>query len=532
MPAPTFSLPVSGTAPNQTSSRSGLETAVNAVISSLDARWLAQAVGAIPLISATGTQAIIASIPEAFSDQPIASGVSVELQVPATVDAPTLTVAGVGPYPILDANGAALPAGWWITGRRVVLRLMVGGAWRVTSGLGMSVSELTALSGQVPAAQGALAGLVRALNDPRQSVRLRLIGDSITWGSNATGVGASDPRTGQLTDPRASLDAPSYANLLRKWLAGAYFSPTISEQGPGWARYRSKAWMPVADDAAAWPVYNFGTGAASPRVTGSGGAMGAYLDVVLGTEMRFAFTGDGITVKFARVAQAGAIGRIMIDGVQVGADIDLNGAAAFGHEVSVSVPYGAHTVALRCSAGPSNARWRIEAVTINRLLQVANDGIIGRNVTQWLPGGGLLTGAQVQDHEWVMINLGTNSRITQPGTINEPLKVTSGLIEIVQALQTAGKSVILLTPNLATGTMDVDGSPSTYSFGQRDVRRAIQDAARQLKVACIDLFGPTYLAHQEGLGVLADGLHPSDLGHSIMAAEIRRAISDAERVIA
>lgn len=63
--------------------------------------------------------------------------------------------------------------------------------------------------------------LQQSLNDPqRPAVKIRLLGDSITWGMRVSGEANPDstPRTHSLSDARNNLTSPSWANLLRDYL--------------------------------------------------------------------------------------------------------------------------------------------------------------------------------------------------------------------------------------------------------------------------------------------------------------------------
>lgn len=366
--------------------------------------------------------------------------------------------------------------------------------------------------------------LREACEDRYSGVRLRLIGDSITWGANTTGFGSyTEPSDKLLTDTRLALTAPSYANLLRDWMAATWFSPVISEQGAGWARYRSDAIIAPTETACA----TFATGGSGcTKLTGSGGMLGTYVDVMPGTELRFTMIGDSFTTTFAKLPNSGSQYVVLIDGVQLGSAVSLYAAsAAFGYTMTHSFAYGTHEVALRNTSANSAHRFRLEAITHHRLFQFANDGIIGTSVGNWAPGGNLLTGALAQPHEHLMICLGTNSRSIAEAGVDAPQRVKDGLTAIIGAM--TGKSIILLAPPAVAANGDVEGSPSVYAFPQRDVRRAIAETAEAHGLPFIDLYAPTAMQAVSGIDLVDDNLHPNDAGHAFIAHTIAQALLEA-----
>src|SRR5690606_363672 len=91
----------------------------------------------------------------------------------------------------------------------------------------MFLVPFSALAGGEPK-KTSIGQLYEALAGGRKSLSIRFIGDSITWGANASGTlpfisGRKDPRRRTITDRRAPLDAPSYVNLFRDWIQKHFY---------------------------------------------------------------------------------------------------------------------------------------------------------------------------------------------------------------------------------------------------------------------------------------------------------------------
>ncbi|RVG22982.1 hypothetical protein CN233_30375, partial [Sinorhizobium meliloti] len=95
---------------------------------------------------------------------------------------------------------------------------------------------LTSLTGRVEDLEEqktTMRQFVEILLDGWTSAEICLVGDSITWGVGATGTATSEPRTGELTDPRNNLTSPSWANLFRDYLIANFCSGTLVNPSPG-----------------------------------------------------------------------------------------------------------------------------------------------------------------------------------------------------------------------------------------------------------------------------------------------------------
>ena len=151
MPAPTFNLPVQGSAPNQYTTEEGLETAVNNLSVALDNMRITSTriTGLFELQNVGGTaNAITADVNGALSDLDIGSTLlaKVVLFPQATNTGPvSLSITGDVVRPVLRSGGQQLEAGDFTPGAPVILRRS-GATWRV---FGTLRSDMSVNSGLI-----------------------------------------------------------------------------------------------------------------------------------------------------------------------------------------------------------------------------------------------------------------------------------------------------------------------------------------------------------------------------------------------
>lgn len=125
MPAPTFDLLVSGTAPNQYATEDGLEARLNAA---LEALWgKIHSTGArgwvVPLSTVSGGNTIVATFSAEFADMNVINGQLYVLEQTWTNTGPvTLAVDGAPPLPVRDHLGNELLRGEMVAGARYIIR--------------------------------------------------------------------------------------------------------------------------------------------------------------------------------------------------------------------------------------------------------------------------------------------------------------------------------------------------------------------------------------------------------------------------
>lgn len=385
--------------------------------------------------------------------------------------------------------------------------------------------------------QGAIKKLVAALMDPLHSVYIRLMGDSITWGSGATANSTSTPRNHALADPRNNLDAATWANLLRKYLGRIYAdSSTPIEDAPGsgyFAKTHTLDPTILSDKRFRYihPVTKY------PFVPGIQTRTGPYFGRCVDLEasenyngyLEFDMVGDNLAFLFSSQfyanEEANSIADVYGNDVLLGS-FNYYSAVATWNQVSptLTFPFGKYKISVR---NRSNLNClRLEGVRVTQKIKVANDGISGTNTSEWLPGTALYTGSVQPTDEFVFVQLGTNDRggSTIPKNV---VKTRENLRAIASDLRTVkAKEVILMAANAST-TED----PATYFYTQGDVARETVSLGKELGIDVIDHFTPTSQALAEGQVILADGLHPNDAGYFLMFKNIIRLLEAARTML-
>ncbi|MHC2488973.1 lysophospholipase L1-like esterase [Sinorhizobium meliloti] len=370
---------------------------------------------------------------------------------------------------------------------------------------------------------------VAALNDDLHSISLCLVGDSITWGRIASGNSATDPRTGELTDPRNTIDeavSPSWANLLIGYLVRTFAQGAITSPAAGVAEARKVVIGDVCYDPRFSVQDKFTRGPRPKDVTlrtsgpPSGPLLRRHLDIpntVTATDaLVFEFTGDEFTVVHANLGGAvSATYTIEVDDVIIGDTYEHGLGNAWGFTDTISAAYGNHRVRIWNNSAAQVLR--LEAIKVNRLLRVRNQGIIGRTTNSWLPTGSLYAGVLAAD-EFVLIMLGTNDRLTDSAQINAGVRIRDNLKTIGTELKNDGKTVILQTPPRAIPAEDWP-LKSGLSFDTQEMAMAVRQAAADLGVSVIDNYAEAAVK-TDGSLLNADGLHPNDAGHRAIFTNI------------
>ena len=344
-----------------------------------------------------------------------------------------------------------------------------------------------------------------SLSNELEDVLIRLVGDSITWGMTVTGGGAQDPRAHALTDPRNNLSSPSWANLLHQYLGVRYSSGVMSSPAPGVALYEAPHTIDVTTSGKV-SVINFSTREVVDKtvIADASAALEALCVVPDGHALCFDTVGTGFTLVYRESPGAGSF-TVLVDGMVDSTVTTANAATVYGKTVTLALPFGRHTVELRCTGGVS-----FEAIQRTRKIRVSNDGLIGTNTQEWLPNAGRLPASVSNDDTHVFVQLGTNDRAltTEP---NDPVRTKRNLVAIANYITNVrGKSLVLMAANYA----DLD-YPSMVSakYSQADVARMIAQVASSFGCGYIDNYRATLKQKLAGQAFLADGLHPNDSGH-------------------
>lgn len=364
---------------------------------------------------------------------------------------------------------------------------------------------------------------VEILIDGWTSAEICLVGDSITWGVGATGTAATDPRTGELTDPRNNLTSPTWANLFRDYLIANFCALAGGEvlQNPSPGVGYARRWVEgdfTTEDRFRYISRSSGLDLPKPIVSGGSIDNATYrraLDIPANNSDRaleFKFYGDQAEFYFAGLStDPGATFSVEVDGIVIGTYSHYRSPSQWRQVQAINTTFGQHTV--RIWNNSNTQQLRCELGRHNRRLQVRNQGIIGVQSSRWLPTGTLWSGIAATDNI-VLCQLGTNDRIGASGFSLRPQKLRDNLNTIGAALKAAGKVVVLATPPKAAPTSDFPiVPPPQYNFDTADAAQAVRLAAQDLKVSVIDHFQNFSIDYAT---LLADGIHPNDAGYMVI----------------
>jgi hypothetical protein len=167
----------------------------------------------------------------------------------------------------------------------------------------------------------------------------------------------------------------------------------------------------------------------------------------------------------------------------------------------------------------NNARriFRAEAIIVERVLRVTNQGIIGSDTVGWY--NRLLTNATQEGDSVALVQLGTNDRYLAPTTYgipNGPAMFRRYLEAIVQVLESRRITPILACANAV-------GTESGY-LTMSDVRGVIATCADARGYDFVDHYALTAAQMAKGQNGTADNLHPGEVWHDDMFQGLRYAI--------
>jgi GDSL-like Lipase/Acylhydrolase family len=169
----------------------------------------------------------------------------------------------------------------------------------------------------------------------------------------------------------------------------------------------------------------------------------------------------------------------------------------------------------------------LEAIRTHKKVVITTQGVIGTNARTFATRNFGMFGPSVMTPEtnYVFVQLGTNDRIA-----NRPAQDVQ--VGGVQSFKSELKALLdLITPSadvilMCAGPV-VNNEPPTYAFGMQDARNIIDEVAKEGSLDFIDHFGA--LRQLSPATVLADGLHPNEAGHEMMATNMLNAVRGPAR---
>lgn len=371
------------------------------------------------------------------------------------------------------------------------------------------------------------------LRNPLKSSRIKLIGDSITWGMGSSAVSPTEPRTGYLTDPRNStvFTSKTWANLLRQWIAKVYGNAAITEDRPGSA-YTIKTLMTqwreiyksvkmtsnasvVLTDAQKLAIIDV-------NVSFDTGTCINLLSTTFPTALRpqiieFDVTGDNLSVMYQKqsVGDVNDIIEIYVDNVLVDSFNYYAAASDYTAEKAISFAYGKHTIKLVNKATHASSYCRIAGFKTSKKTWVINEGIIGLSTATLLSRNILESTLDGYD-DVILFMLGTNDRAESGGTEGFKKRLNDALDKITTL--SPNSKVILMSSTYAS----TDAPSSPYKFDMGVVDKIISTVSRERSLIFISQYKGCAQALIDSEAIWSDGLHLNDRGNQLYYQNIRK----------
>lgn len=373
------------------------------------------------------------------------------------------------------------------------------------------------------------------LRNPLKATRIKLIGDSITWGMGSSAVSPTEPRTGYLTDPRNStvFTSKTWANLLRQWIAKVYGNGSITEDRGGSA-YTTKnlctLWREiyaiVKMTSNAGVVLNDAQKLAVVDVNVSFTETGTSVNLLSTTyatalrpqTIEFDVTGDNLSILYQQqnVGDTNDIVDIYVDGTKIDS-FNYYGTSDYTKEKAISFSFGKHTIKLVNTSTNANSFVRLGGFRTTKKTWVINEGIIGLS-TATLLSRNILQDTITQYDDVVLFMLGTNDR-AEAGGVEGFKKRLNDSLDLLISLNPAAK-IILMSSTYA----NTDAPTSPYKFDMGVVEKITSTVAQERGLAFISHYKGCAQALIDGETIHSDGLHLNDRGNQLYYQTIRNKI--------
>ena len=382
------------------------------------------------------------------------------------------------------------------------------------------------------------------LNPLKQHIQINLIGDSITWGSGATGTNTAGGRAGIPSDPRNFYDSPCWANLFKRYIKSFLIEPVSetlsnypsSPSGESVVTYTSNCQLSFYPQN--WTINAPSSGGSITLATS--GSLSHY-----GVGCRFNFNGNfvgdnelsinGFTGDRFVISHRTAPGELQSS---YGVYINNNLAASFEHtgraesivdtEDSVVLPAKVWNAKISIkplgySSNTNNYNIRLVKIDFPKTITIDNCGIIGTtlgNANVNITKNNLI----LNKGNYNLIGLGTNNRLIGSSALTNG-SWTDGIYYCYNTLlnslipYTDGNNniVIGLTPPL------LDAPTSPYTWNAQTVNNALLKICKDKELDFVGMYEIFYGI--ENGDYTSDGLHPNDYGHNIIFNNIRHMMS-------
>lgn len=385
-----------------------------------------------------------------------------------------------------------------------------------------------------------LGEAIRAdMANPLKPTRIKLIGDSITWGMGGSAGSPIEPRFGDLSDVRNTIDtsvSKTWANLLRTWIAKVYGDGTVTADSAGsgytvvpsytkWSEIYKSVKMTdknglVATDALKLSYISY---AGIAQFNGSSmNLLGANYNSLRPVEMEFTVISDHAYICYSKHA-IGNVG----DSIDVYVDDVFHSNfvyydAVTDHNAQYKVDFstfGTHKVKIRNVSTGALSYAVIWGLRVDKRIYVANDGIIGSTTKSWLDKN-LFDASVTSADDFVFMMLGTNDRAAVGGPDGYYKRLGECLTKI-KTLAPASNVIIM------SSTFSANENTGTYKFNMRDVDSLSRKFAFANNLKFISHY--TYCAQKllDAESIWSDGLHLNDHGNRLYFENIVREIFNA-----
>lgn len=362
------------------------------------------------------------------------------------------------------------------------------------------------------------------LRNPLKSTRIKLIGDSITWGMGSSAVSPTEPRTGYLTDPRNStvFTSKTWANLLRQWIAKVYGNGAIIEDRSGsayttklllaqWREIYTRVKMTTNQNVILTDVQKLAV--LDTNVSFESGTsinlVGAnFAPALRPQQMEFEITGDNLMILYQKQS-AGDVNdnvKVYVDGVEVDSFSYYSETVDNNAEHSISFAYGKHTIKIVNASTNANSYVRISGFRASKKSWVINEGIIGLSTATLLSRNILESTLDGYD-DVILFMLGTNDRQELGGVDGFKKRLNDSLDRI--SLLSPMSKVVLMSSTYA----NTDAPTAPYKFDMGVVDKIISTVARERSLIFISQYKGCAQALINSEVIWSDGLHLNDFGN-------------------
>lgn len=385
-----------------------------------------------------------------------------------------------------------------------------------------------------------LGEAIRAdMANPLKPTRIKLIGDSITWGMGGSAGSPIEPRFGDLSDVRNTIDtgvSKTWANLLRMWIAKVYGNGTVTPDSAGsgytvvpsytkWSEIYKDVKMTAKDGSISSEAskLSFISYAGVAQFNGSSmNLLGPNYNSLRPVEMEFTVTSDHAYICYSKHA-IGNVG----DSIDVYVDDVFHSNfvyydAVTDHNAQYKVDFstfGTHKVKIRNVSTGALSYAVIWGLRVDKRIYVANDGIIGSTTKSWLDKN-LFDASVTSADDFVFMMLGTNDRAAVGGPDGYYKRLGECLTKI-KTLAPASNVIIM------SSTFAANENTGTYKFNMRDVDSLSRKFAFANNLKFISHY--TYCAQKllDAESIWSDGLHLNDHGNRLYFENIVREIFNA-----